>query len=476
MLEDEKSWSEQVQEFEDEENAFQPSRDMSRTPPPKRNAALSNPFAPTSKKSTDMLARLEPRPDASKLEQSGISATMAHEEPNGIIAALKAIRDKLAKQNTRGEPLNVKIAVLADIDNLIADVANKDSTFPAPAPDTCSTNTSQDQALRFSKLENDITEIKQALCESLKVSKTWAQVARNSTSNPEPQSSPRFNPHTPKKLQVQAEIRQERAQHQITLTAVSAPAETKTLLAAATHTEITERCQRAIRSSIGESLPPLRGIQRLKSNDIRIICESSDEIAKLRQVNWNNAYEGLVLHQPKFGVVIHDVPLHVIPQETLNASNASNATKPIIKQIEEQNSNLNIAQMRPLRRNFKPSESTKSSSIVIFTHSVEAADQIIRRGIYISHRLYPAEKYTPQLRVTQCYNCRGFGHHAAQCRNKGVCGRCSGDHPTTSCSETIAKCSGCGGNHEAWHPECPRWQQESKRLKELSQNTPSLFQ
>ena len=473
MLEDEKSWSEQVQELEDEENAFRPSRDMSRTPPAKRNAALSNPFAPTSKKSIDLLSRLipsEPRPDASKSE-SGISkAHTAPEEPKGIVASLKAIRDKLATQNTRGEPLNVKNAVLIDIDNLIADVTDK---APAsPTPETRSTKTCQDED-RFSKLENDITEIKQALRESLQVSKTWAQVARNSSATPGPPNAPHTASHTPKKLQVQTEMRRERAQHQITLTAVSASGETKTLLAAATHEEITEHCQRAIRSSIGESLPPLRGIQRLKSNDIRIMCESSEEIAKLRQVDWNNAYEGLVLHQPKYGVVIHDVPLHVIPQDTLNASNAP---KPIIKRIEEQNSNLNIAQIRPLRRNFKPSESTKSSSIVIFTHSIEAADQIIRKGIYISHRLYPAEKYTPQLRVTQCYNCRGFGHHAAQCRNKGVCGRCSGDHPTTLCSETIAKCSGCGGNHEAWHPECPRWQQESKRLKELSQNTPSLFQ
>jgi hypothetical protein len=120
------------------------------------------------------------------------TSTAAPEESNGIIDALKAIRDKLAKQNTRGEPLKIKEAVLGDIDNLIADVANKDSTFPAP--DTCSTNIPQDQALHFSKLENDITEIKQALRESLQVSKTWAQVARNSSATPGPQNAPTLPP------------------------------------------------------------------------------------------------------------------------------------------------------------------------------------------------------------------------------------------------------------------------------------------
>jgi hypothetical protein len=301
-------------------------------------------------------------------------------------------------------------------------------------------------------------------------------VALHSTTNPGPQSAPHFAHSTPKKQQIQAEIRQERAQHQITLTAMNVPQETKTLLAAATYEEVTERCQEAIRFSIGDSLPPLRGIQRLKSNDIRITCENDNEISKLRQVDWNTTYEGLVLHQPKFGVVIHDVPLHVIPLDSLSSGN--NTTMPIIKQIEEQNSNKNpnIAQMRPLRRKFKPSESTRSSFIVIFTHSIETADQVIRRGLYINHHLYPTEKFTPQLCVTQYYNCRGFGHHAAPCRKKGVCGRCSGEHPTASCSETVAKCCGCGGDHVAWYPECPQWQQESKRLKELSQNTPGLFQ
>jgi hypothetical protein len=48
------------------------------------------------------------------------------------------------------------------------------------APESCPAKTAQNEDIRFSKLENDITEIKQALRESLHVSKTWAQVARNS--------------------------------------------------------------------------------------------------------------------------------------------------------------------------------------------------------------------------------------------------------------------------------------------------------
>jgi hypothetical protein len=121
MLEDEKSWSEQVQEFEDEGNAFRASRDMTGTPPPKRNSALSNPFAPIAKKSTNMLtncAPLEPRPDASKSIRSDISEQLpSPEETNNFVSVLKAIRDKLATQHTSGQPLTVRNEVLIDIDN-----------------------------------------------------------------------------------------------------------------------------------------------------------------------------------------------------------------------------------------------------------------------------------------------------------------------------------------------------------------------
>ena len=222
-------------------------------------------------------------------------------------------------------------------------------------------------------------------------------------------------------------------------------------------------------------MPPLRGVQKLKSNDIRITCESNEELDKLKQVNWNAAYEGLTLHQPKFDVVLHDVPLQFVP---LDALNTRDTAKPIMKRIQEQNSDGDpaIAQIRPLRRNFKPYEATKSSSIVIFFYSAEVADRVIRKGLYLNYHLFPAIRYTPQFKVTQCYKCRGFGHHAVRCRRKEACGRRSGEHSTVVCTETIEKCIGCGGNHVAWHPECPRWQEEKRRIEELSQNSSGLFQ
>src|SRR5436190_6103953 len=128
------------------------------------------------------------------------------------------------------------------------------------APET-PTEIPQDQEARFAKMENDIGEIKQALFQTLHAPKTWAQVARNPPATTPATTSTQGAPHPasplPRKQQIQAEIRRERAQYQLTLTAVNATGEIKTCLATATYEEITERCQKAIRTSIGNAVPPL---------------------------------------------------------------------------------------------------------------------------------------------------------------------------------------------------------------------------
>jgi len=150
--EDEKSWSDQVEEYEEEKSAFLPSSLVPRSPPPKRNAALSNLHAPMPpKRNADMLARpkptvarhhmseptkslfrtLSPSPEASHHASEPTKSSLNAQspppgEPNSIVIALQAIRDKLSKQHTSGAPLLVRNAVLKDIENLITDVTNEE--------------------------------------------------------------------------------------------------------------------------------------------------------------------------------------------------------------------------------------------------------------------------------------------------------------------------------------------------------------
>jgi len=92
-----------------------------------------------------------------------------------------------------------------------------------------------------------------------------------------------------------------------------------------------------------------------------------------------------------------------------------------------------------------------NSSVIIFTEDPHAADKCIKLGFFINSLRHKAEKYAPQLHITQCYNCYDYGHHATYCKRKTKCGNCaSEEHPTAECqSEEHCSC-GCKGPHPAW--------------------------
>ena len=266
----------------------------------------------------------------------------------------------------------------------------------------------------------------------------------------------------------QAQRRQERAKVEITLTAEGSPRAAQDKLNSNDYKQITATLQQvANRATTG---PPIKigGFRILKSNDIRFTCETEDEAARLRQVDWTEAYEGLVIRQPKFGIVIHGVHIDEINPHTDNLNE-------IASEIGARN-NLNAVQLRTLRAPSKLDPMARNNSFVILTHDKEAADNCLKKGIYLNCRLYSSEKYTPQYQLTQCYKCQRFGHKAGYCRGKERCARCSGDdHTTRECQTDTPKCSNCGDDHPAWHPDCPRRREESERLDDLKFKTKSAY-
>jgi hypothetical protein len=207
-------------------------------------------------------------------------------------------------------------------------------------------------------------------------------------------------------------------------------------------------------------------VQKLKSNDICITCSNPDEVQKPQQVQWDRAYHGLKIRKAKYGIVIHG-----LSTEDLNPTNvqASELTK-----LEQQNKGqeIKITEVRPLRR--KPATTNiapRHSSIIVFINDPDTADKCIKLRFYINHRHYAAEKYTPQLQITQCFKCQRYGYHASKCKNDHRCVKCSENHPTPECNNTNIKCAECGGNHPAYHPECPSRIEVSKALVGRRQNS-----
>jgi len=155
------------------------------------------------------------------------------------------------------------------------------------------------------------------------------------------------------------------------------------------------------------------------------------------------------------GVLINDLDLSKLQEEDIHELKRQNDSK-----------DIKIVKIAALKtRNL--SASTKHHAIIIYTHEAEAANRCIKGGFNINHRSYPAEKYAPQYRVTRCYNCQRFGHHAAKCRGKTKCGNCaSHDHTTKNCTVNECKCVNCGANHKTQDHNCSHWKEETAKMAE----------
>ena len=324
---------------------------------------------------------------------------------------------------------------------------------------------------KLDEMTKTITETHQAICkltettndtnqEVAKATRTWAQVAADAKAGP--------NSSLEKIQQRKQEQRMEWANTQITLTLSQANQEVRAQIAEEPHAKITETLQQAIRDSeLGDEAPTIQGIRKLKSNDIRSTCATPEAAAKLRQnVDWNWAYSGLSTTKPKYGIVVHGVPT----KDFDPTNEESRAT------VEKQNAKdgMRIVGIHSLRR--KPGKETRPhQSIVIFMDDVKAANQSIAHGIYINYGHYMAEKYTPHLKVLQCYNCQKFGHVASKCKATERCGMCGGPHKADQCNKSNMKCANCDSNHSAWHLECPKRNEETKTVAEAKHKTSPYF-
>lgn len=71
-------------------------------------------------------------------------------------------------------------------------------------------------------------------------------------------------------------------------------------------------------------------------------------------------------------------------------------------------------------------------SLIVFTEDQETANRCLKFGFFIDNFKQRLERYAPQLFITQCYKCHGFGHRATNCPKSHICGHCNHeDHPTS---------------------------------------------
>ena len=317
------------------------------------------------------------------------------------------------------------------------------------------------EAARSRNFEQAMQEIRAAVCSP---AKTYAQAV--SESQPAPTAS--AITASPKPQVAKAKARKERAKLELTLSSERASSQVKKEIREMHLKPLAERLHKAIESSDVEGEKPrINSINKLSNNQIRLQFTSEEAVKRLEKVNWNSAFEGLMQHKRKYGPVAHN-----IAKRDIDFSD-NNDKETAIAQLQEENNYLPIVDIALLRR--KPN-SAPTHSIIVFASDAQAADQCIDVGIVINYERKEVDRYMPQLRITQCYNCYGYGHRASQCRCHRKCGKCGEeDHAINDCTKEQAKCMHCDGSHPAWHYECDVRKAVSRRLADHKIETSAWF-
>lgn len=162
-------------------------------------------------------------------------------------------------------------------------------------------------------------------------------------------------------------------------------------------------------------------------------------------------------------VLIHGVDLRTFPDN----DDGMDAMK---SEIETYNSRVRV--MIPVRYATSPEKRTGKthSSVVVAVQDKEAAEYILKHGVYINGRALKTREYDSCRPYDQCTTCQDFGHHLSRCKktDQPTCRLCAGEHATSAhscsrcpnrrgraCPHIALKCSHCRGPHRATDSECP---------------------
>src|SRR5277367_2207036 len=306
---------------------------------------------------------------------------------------------------------------------------------------------------RFDKIDAKLDEIQKTVLEP---PKTYAETAQRGVDRPTT-STIRSRPARPDpEVKARMEkLRRERAKMGVILTTRDASEEVKEKVGKMNDEEITAWLKQAI-EDIGIEPTKIHKAQKINQG-IKIRCTSDKEAEELYNIEWNNIFEGINVIEQWSKIVLHGVSKHAIDFER-------DKPEEIIALIEDANHGIKIGKVEPLMKRSRNPNAPTQSIIISMKHS-EEADECMADGMSIERRWFRPERYTPQCRVNQCFNCQGYGHKANVCTRKTRCGKCAQEHDTRECESETMQCANCKDSHHAWHQECPKRQQRKEQIE-----------
>jgi hypothetical protein len=307
---------------------------------------------------------------------------------------------------------------------------------------------------RLDKIDAKLEGIRKAVSEP---PRTYAEAAQRAAVRPTTSLTTRNRPaHPDPEVKARMEkLRRERAKMEVILTTRGASEEVKEKLANMNNDEITETLKEAIENT---GVEPDKIHKAQKTNQgIKIRCTSDKDAEELYNMKWGDIFDGVEAIERWSKIVLHGVSKHAIDFER-------DKPEEIISRIEDINHGIKIGKVEPLTKRPRNPNAPTQSIIISMKHS-EEADECIINGMSIERRWFRPERYAPQCRLNQCFNCQGYGHKANVCTRKVRCGKCAQEHDTRKCESEMMQCANCKDSHHAWHQECPNRQRRKEQIE-----------
>ena len=110
-----------------------------------------------------------------------------------------------------------------------------------------------------------------------------------------------------------------------------------------------------------------------------------------------------------------------------------------------------------------------------------ATNRLLEEGLLEDLYVHTCKVFNRSARLTQCFQCQGYGHVARASQKGEKCAHCAGDHNTKDChradDQSKAKCTNCRQHgHATWMKVCPVCSMELERLQTIIMTTPTRFQ
>ena len=215
-------------------------------------------------------------------------------------------------------------------------------------------------------------------------------------------------------------------------------------------------------------------LRKLQSGDLLVTALTEENRISLeKNTEWLRSIASTAtVRRSTFPVFIHGVRV-----EGINA----NDQKTTIAKLYEANQRLHpeLEIVRVAWRKHTIDTKQRYGSFILETASAATANRIIEQGLVVDGEIKTCERFIKDATITQCFRCYQYGHVAAVCRNKTICGQCAGPHDTNSCkNENLGSrcCTVCKENHTAWSATCRIRQNELARAKQNRSNAPKHYQ